>query len=144
MNSWEIWDLIYSIRKYFHAAAIPIGLIGNFISLLIFTRPNLNKKTNAGFLYSILCALNIIKLVELGFISQPLIFLNYTIRLHCYLNPFITTSLIYSLSWMQVLISFDRFLLVIFPFKSKFMAKKVDFVILILIYHKYTNYLYAF
>ena len=121
------WELIHIIKNYFHAIEIPIGIFGNFISLLIFTRPNLNKKTNTGFLYSVLCVLNIFTLSELGFISQPLNFFKYTIRLHCHLRPFISTSLVYSLSWMQVLISFDRFLLVIFPLKSKFMAKKVDF-----------------
>ena len=125
------WELINIIKNYVHAVVIPIGIFGNFISLLIFTRQNLNKKTNTGFLYSILCVINIFTLLELGFISQPLIFLNYTIHLHCNLRPFISTSLVYSLSWMQVLISFDRFLLVIFPMKSKFMTKKVDFVILI-------------
>ena len=128
------WGLINNIKSYVHAVVIPIGIFGNFISLMIFTRPNLNKKTNTGFLYSILCIINILTLFEFGFISQPLTFLNYRIHLHCNLEPFISNSLVYSLSWMQVLISFDRFLLVIFPLK-KFMAKKVDLIILILRYY---------
>lgn len=123
----KIFDLI---RYYFLFAVIPIGLFGNFISLFIFTRPNLNKKTNTGFLYSILCVLNILTIAEFAFTEKSIDFLHYRVTLHCFLNIFIKKSLFCFLSWMQVLICFDRFLLVIFAVKSKIMAKKVDFGIL--------------
>ena len=123
-NMHKISDLI---RYYFLFAVIPIGLLGNFIALLIFTRPNLNKKTNTGFLYSILCVLNILTISEFAFIEKSIDFLHYSVTLHCFLNVFIKKSLFCFLSWMQALICFDRFLLVIFPVKSKTMAKKVDF-----------------
>ena len=127
----DIFELFYYIRYYFLFAVIPIGLLGNLISLLIFTRPNLNKKTNTGFLYSILCIVNIFTIADFVFIENPLRFLNYSVKLHCHLDTFFQKSLLYLLSWMQVLICFDRFLLVIYPVKSKKMAKKVNFSILI-------------
>lgn len=123
----EIFIISYSIRRYLFYAIIPVGLIGNFISLLIFTRPNLNKKTNTGFLYSIFCVLNILTIVEYVFIYKPMNIFHYNVTLPCKLEPFLQKSLLIFLSWMQVLISFDRFLLVIFPVKSKIMAKKVNF-----------------
>ena len=41
----------------------PTSVVGNIISLFIYTRPNLNKKTNTGFLYGWLCILNILTVV---------------------------------------------------------------------------------
>lgn len=127
----DIFGLFYYIRIYFLFAVIPIGLLGNLISLLIFTRPNLNKKTNTGFLYSILCIVNIFTIAEFTFIANPQRFLYYIVTLNCHMELFLQKSLHYLLSWMQVLICFDRFLLVIYPVKSKKMAKKVNFSILI-------------
>ena len=130
-NKVDIYEIFYHIRTYFLFAVIPIGLLGNFIALLIFTRPNLNKKTNTGFLYSILCVANIFTIADFVFIDNPLRFLHYSVTLHCHLETFLQRSLFDLLSWMQVLISFDRFLLVMFPVKSKKIAKKVNFSILI-------------
>ena len=127
----DVYDIFYLIRIYFFFAVIPIGILGNLISLLIFTRPNLNKKTNTGFLYSILCVLNILTISDFAFITNPQRFLNYSIILHCNLKPFLQNSLLCLQSWFQVLIGFDRFLFVIFPVKSKIMAKKVNFIILL-------------
>lgn len=127
------------IRRYIFYATIPIGLIGNSISLFIFTRPNLNKKTNTGFLYSILCVLNLLTISEYAFILHSHYF-NYSVKLYCHLEFFIGQSLIYSIVWMQVLICFDRFILVIFPAKSKTMAKKVNFRHFVLNMRKSLNY----
>ena len=129
-NSMSIFLIIYYVRYYFLFALIPIGLLGNFISLLIFTRPNLNKKTNTGFLYSFLCVLNILTITEFAFIEKQIVF-NYSVKLPCNMEFFVRKSLINSISWIQVLICFDRFLLVIFPLKSKIMSKKVNLCVLI-------------
>ena len=126
----DIFDLFYYIRYYFLFAVIPIGLLGNFIALLIFTRPNLNKKTNTGFLYSILCVVNLFTIADFVFVDNPQRFLHYSVTLNCNMALFLQKSLLYLLSWMQVLICFDRFLLVMFPVKSKKLAKKVNFSIL--------------
>ena len=116
--------IIYNFLYYYRTTLIPIGILGNFISLLIFIRPNLNKKTNTGFLYSIICVLNIITIVEETFVYRPKFF-NYIINLPCNLEVFIRKCLVESLPWVQVLICFDRFIVTTFPGKAKIMSKKV-------------------
>ena len=116
--------IIYNFLYYYRTILIPIGILGNFISLLIFIRPNLNKKTNTGFLYSIICVLNIITIVEDTFVYRPKFF-NYIINLPCNLEVFIRKCLVESLPWVQVLTCFDRFLVTTFPGKAKIMSKKV-------------------
>jgi hypothetical protein len=117
-------NIIYSILYYYRTALIPFGILSNFISLLIFIRPNLNKKTNTGFLYSILCVLNMIAIAEDTFVYRPKFF-NYVVELPCNLEVFIRKCLLDSLPWIQVLICFDRFLATNFPGKAKIMSKKV-------------------
>ena len=116
--------IIYRILYYYRTALIPIGILGNFISLLIFTRPNLNKKTNTGFLYSIICVVNIITIAEDTFVYRPKFF-TYNITLPCNLEVFVRRCLLDSLPWVQVLICFDRFIVTTFPGKAKIMSKKV-------------------
>ena len=119
-------NIIYRILYYYRTALIPFGIVSNIISLLIFIRPNLNKKTNTGFLYSIICVLNIITIAEDTFVYRPKFF-NYNITLPCNLEVFIRKCLVDSLPWVQVLICFDRFIATAFPGKAKIMSKKVMF-----------------
>lgn len=108
----------FMFEYYFQLAMISIGILGNTVSLFIFISPNLNKKTNTGFLFSILCASNIVYiLVEFSVIifhanSPRMIFLHIQITM-----PDI-------IIWMQVLISFDRFVIVFYHSKN-IMTKKV-------------------
>lgn len=117
-------NIIYRILYYYRTALIPFGIVSNFISLMIFIRPNLNKKTNTGFLYSILCVLNMIAIAEDTFVFRPKLF-NYIVELPCNLELFIRKCLLDSLPWVQVLICFDRFLATTFPGKAKIISKKV-------------------
>lgn len=105
---------------------MPTGIIGNIVSLYIYTRPNLNKKTNTGRLYVLLCALNLITIAYFGFVYQPeYTAFNYSVRLPCGLNTFLRRTLFTWLSWIQVVISFDRYVAVIHPTKVTLMNKKV-------------------
>lgn len=114
------------IISYCLFVVLAIGIIGNLVSLLIFTRQNLNKKTNTGTLYSSLCILNIVTIIEAIFLgSYTNLLFGYTITYPCYLDVFISRSLYQILSWNQVLICFDRFILVIYPIKASKMQKKV-------------------
>lgn len=108
----------FMFEYYFQLAMISIGILGNTVSLFIFISPNLNKKTNTGFLFSILCASNIVYiLVEFSAIV-------------CHANlprmifSHIQFTMPYIIIWMQVLISFDRFVLVFYHSKN-IMTKKV-------------------
>lgn len=124
INNRSIFD---KFQQYFLYVIIVVGLIGNLISLFIFTRPNLKKKTNTGLLYTFLCIFNLFTLIEDGFIGIHTIHvLGYIyINFWCFTEFFIRQSLKEVLSWIQVLICFDRFILVVFPSKAFIMRKKV-------------------
>ena len=115
-------EIHYNLRVFINI----FGIVSNIISLLIFIRPNLNKKTNTGFLYSILCVLNMIAIAEDTFVYRPKLF-NYVVELPCNLELFIRKCLLDSLPWIQVLICFDRFIATTFPGKALIMSKKVIF-----------------
>ena len=124
INNRSIFD---KFQQYFLYVIIVFGLIGNLISLFIFTRPNLKKNTNTGLLYTLLCIFNLLTLIEDGFIGIHTIhILGYIyIKFWCLTEFFIRQSLKEFLSWIQVLICFDRFILVVFPSKAFIMRKKV-------------------
>ena len=111
---------VVHISTYEAFVTIPLGIIGNLISIFIFTRPILNKKTNTGLLFTILCLLNLIIILYEGYLKWPIFF-----KLTPKLKEIIKRVLEHSLSWIQVLISFDRFITVFFPIKGvRLMNKK--------------------
>ena len=122
-----IREITDKVKLYIFYVVFTFGMIGNLISLFIFTRRNLNKKSNAGLLYTILCIFNILTFIEHGFIGiyQQAILGSNFISLPCATEFFIRQSLYQILSWIQVLICFDRFIFVIFPTKAYLMRKKV-------------------
>ena len=119
------------IRFYCLLVVLSFGMIGNIISLLIFTRPNLNKKTNTGILYTLLCVFNILTLIEEAFLgpsSKELFNIQISFINIKSVNTeiFIRTCLTEILPWIQALICFDRFILVIYPMKAHIMRKPVS------------------
>ena len=124
----SIIDIIYI---YYYIVVVSFGIVGNLISLFIFTRPNLNKKTNTGILYTLLCVFNLLIFFEETFLDggYSLLLFNYKISFYfktINMELIINSILIEILSWIQVLISFDRFILVIYPMKAHIMRKKVS------------------
>ncbi|CAF0882315.1 unnamed protein product [Brachionus calyciflorus] len=53
-----------SIDFYFAVSTMPLGIILNSITLFIFLRKKFNHDTNVGFLYSVLCFLNTVALIN--------------------------------------------------------------------------------
>ena len=123
-------NIIDSIRFYYQLLLMAFGIIGNIISLFIFTRPNLNKKTNTGILFTIICVFNIFIFIEEAFLGPFSKEINIQISLIILksfnIETFIRYSLTEILPWIQVLICFDRFILVVYPMKAHIMRKKVD------------------
>lgn len=133
--------LIFKTVSFYYLILIEaIGIFGNFIALTIFTRPSLNKKTNTGLLYTILCLFNVATFIEDMFAgpNSKKIF-SYFIILPCNMEPFIKSSLSQILSWIQVVISFERFFQVIYPNKADIFRKKV-FQIFCLLSFQYLIY----
>ena len=122
----EITD---KVHFYCLIVILIFGSIGNLISIFIFTRPNLNKKTNTGILFTLLCIFNIITFIDeafLGVYSYELFhFIIWTNPTILSIQFIIKTSLTEILNWIQVLICFDRFIFVIYPMKAHIMRKKV-------------------
>ena len=113
------------ILKYSVTTIIWIGIIGNLISLLIFTRPCLNSKTNTGKLYALLCVINLVAYVYVMIVRDPNSVILYKVQWPFETEYFIEIILLQVMAWIKVLISFDRFVSVIYPVKGlRIMLKK--------------------
>ena len=103
----------------------PTCIVGNLISLYIYSRPSLNKKTNTGFLYRWLCGVNLVTIVWYSFISRSVTIFGYTVTFPCGMDAFIRRSALVAIPWMQVVVCLDRFICVVFPSKMALMKKRV-------------------
>ena len=116
---------LHEIGFYLLLVTVPLGIIGNLVSIFIFTRPRLNRKTNTGFFYTILCIFNLIKILYQAIFKRWDNYLEYNIKLHFYCEFLIENLISQILSWIQVLTVFDRFIVVFSPIKGvRTMAKK--------------------
>lgn len=141
-------------RIVFHylVVTVPLSMITKLISFYIYTRPNLNHKTNTGLLYLIFSIINFASLFVMMFIVRPSLLFGYQFNFICGLDDFIRTNTFNLSSWMQVswfrlkfvcvnsktfitmliklfifkkvLISFDRYILISYPSKVAIMLKK--------------------
>ena len=118
-------SLSNSINYYGLWIIFPTCLVGNIISLYIFTKPKLNKKTNTGFLYMWLCALNLITVIYYCLIYRGSTLFKYAINLPCGVESYIRRTFLNSITWIQVVICLDRFIAVVYPIRRKLMRKKV-------------------
>ena len=114
-----------SITYYFLFATMPFGLIGNAVALFVYSRPRLNHKTNTGFLYAWLCFWNILLILYYMFIFRSATLFNYSVSMPCGVSNYLRRLTLNMVPWMQVIISFDRFMAVVFPSRRAFMKKKV-------------------
>ena len=106
--------LLANLPKY----VMSMGIVGNLISLLVFSRPCLNQKTNSGRLYTILCCLSLI-LIVYNMAGRKLdSTFEFKIRLSLDTHVFINIILLQYWSWIQLLITFDRFIGVFYPVKG--------------------------
>ena len=114
--------LIFSnLPKY----VMSFGIIGNVVSLFIFSRPCLNNKTNSGKLYAFLCCLSLIIIIY-NMTGRTLdIEFSFKFRLPLNSQILIDMIILQYWSWIQVLITFDRFIGVFYPVKGvRIMGKK--------------------
>ena len=122
------------INFYTLILTISIGIPGNIISILIFIKPCLNTNTNTGLLYIFLCVLNLISILFKVLVKSPKIIFNYNIQLPLKSIYFIEAILLQYLAWSQVLITFDRFIVVVFPIKGvRIMRKRCVLYTIILV-----------
>ena len=108
-----------------------IGIPGNLLSLIVFVRLMIrNPKINMGFLN--MCQ----TIFDLSWLILSLIVIRGSIYLfgvniltindsYCRAFTFLRRFMIHAISWMLVLISFDRFLFVLYNNRFKFMKNKL-------------------
>ena len=116
--------ILNKICDYENFVTVPLGIIGNLFSIFIFTRPCLNKKTNTGRLFTILCVINILVILNnvIFYWSKKIIKI---IQIHFKMEKFLEKVIEQSLSWIQAMISFDRFITVYSPLQgARLMNKK--------------------
>lgn len=130
------------ISFYYLIIIIPFGFFTNILSIFIYTRPNINKETNTSFLYMCLSIVNIISLLNYTFIVRSRNVFGYTVQMTCGIADFLRRNIFNSTSWIQPIISFDRFLFVFYPIKCKQLGKKKNILLLmslVLVFIMITN-----
>lgn len=118
-----LYQLSDDIAFYYLIIAVPPSLLAKLIAIYIYTRPKLYKKTNTGFLYMWLSITNAFVILVFVFVVRSDQIFGYDIQV-CGLNDFIKMNLYNMSSWIQVLISFDRYILVSYPAKVALMRKR--------------------
>lgn len=113
---------------YFLLVTVPLGIVGNLVSCLVFaTRPRLNNsKTNVGFLYAWLSLVNLLSILYYALVYRSRTLFNYSVDMPCGLDDFLRRTTLNAVPWMQVVISVDRFVVVVYPSKKQFFSKKVS------------------
>ena len=116
-----VFIVLSNLPKYL----MSFGIVGNVISLFVFTRPCLNNKTNSGKLYAFICLLSLILIVYEMSSRNLENFYEFKLRLPRNTQSFIDMILLQYWSWIQALITFDRFVIVFYPVKGfRIMSKK--------------------
>ena len=125
-----------NLQFYFSVTTMPLGIVLNMITLLIFNRDKLNKKTNIGFLYSLLCLYNMIALLNqliFNIIEYYHINLIDESDLTCKILSVWSTVIIQLPSFQLVLISIDLYTSISYSQKVNFFKKKCLILINVII-----------
>lgn len=126
--------LINEIMTIFQAA---IGIPLNLLSIFIFSRLMKNK-TNIGFLGIIQCITDLLILSAFSVLFRsfpyiiPIMMINYT-NTSCKILTFLRRFMLHISSWMRVLITFDRFIFILFGYRNRFPLMKSKRFLAILI-----------
>jgi hypothetical protein len=139
MNLTESISILSIVQQrftyYFAATLHPIGIVLSCISLIIFSRPALNK-TNMGYFYFWQTLVDIVLLLYIVFIIRSQLLFGYSLSNQhdalCKVIQLLRRFVLQASSWMSVFTTFDRFLYVYYPTKFQFMKKKINITLIIL------------
>jgi hypothetical protein len=128
MNSSELitslTTLSNQISYYFLVITMPTGIVLNLASIIVFMRPNLNK-TNMGFIFTILSIVDTISLLNYTFIVRSSVLFGYNWTFQCGVANYIRRTLFNISSWIQVYVSFDRYIYIYFLVGTHFFKTKM-------------------
>lgn len=135
----SVQSLTKFINFYFSIIIIPIGIVLNILTIIIFsTQKNRERNiSNMNILYIALCVYDILALFNSVLFAQLLpsldiILINYSDIL-CKLLSLWRKTIIQSPSWIQVLITVDRFRSVVCYNRFTFLKKKSTLIIMLIL-----------
>ena len=120
-------NLSNSINKYFGVSLAPLGIVFNLITILTFSLIRLERRSTMTVFFTALCIYDILSLSNLLIIiTLPAygIQLVNTAGIVCKIMQVLRRTLVSSPSWIQVLITFDRFRMIVCQQKFKFITDK--------------------
>ena len=130
-----VTSLNSNFMYYFNLTVIPIGLVLNLISILVFARKEF-KKTTIGFYNIIICLVNIFSLIFLFIINyQETIGKDIltSSSLNCTAFSFIIRMLGLYPPWLQIMISLDRLVCISHPLEYKELKHKKLLILITLL-----------
>ena len=132
---YDLTNLTYKVIFYSCILIGAIGFLTNFLNIAISQQSKMQKKTTMGVYNTYMSAFNILTLVFVGFLSNFAQTLGETdlltrTTLNCKLIPYFSRVFSQCVAWSNVLIAFDRMIMVCIPNRYKglfLMVKRVSF-----------------
>nr|QVK45696.1 G protein-coupled receptor [Proales similis] len=115
------------LNYYFSVIVLPIGVVLNLVSFIVFLRKSLNNKTNMGFLCAVLCGFNVVALTS-GVIVNGLLYFGIKVEegsyQACQFFGVWNRWILHLPSFQQVFMSIDIYISVTYPNRfQKFRSK---------------------
>ena len=127
-------NLAYHFKYHFLFVLTPIGLITNLICIIVFTRRNLNK-TNMGFYCMCIAISNMITLLFYMFVTQSKFVLGIELEtssdIACKVIMLLRRTIRELSPAIESLLTIDRFLVVFYPNRFKWINKRRTILIAI-------------
>ncbi len=121
-------NLFDTIDYWFLVLTVPLGIVLNLVAIYVFSRPNLNK-TTMGFFYMNLSGWTAAVLCYFFFVQNSAKTMKYELSkltpFGCSIYMLIRRVIREVPPWIEVLITFDRYIAVCHPTKLKFMKNKL-------------------
>ncbi|CAF0910358.1 unnamed protein product [Brachionus calyciflorus] len=125
-----------SILFFVSVIIFPIGIIFNTLEIIIFRKPKF-QKTTMGFYFTINSSLNLFIIFYLLIFIPPSIkghYLHLKSDLTCKFYYFFLRVLYQSSSWLNVFITADRLVFVLYPNRFKFQKDKLKLSIFLFVF----------
>ena len=124
-------EIIQSVHYWLVVITTPLGILLNLASILVYTRPNLNK-TSMGFCFTNLSVWNCLVLFYFLFVQESDLIMGFNLTtpsdFTCQFNLFLRRLLRQISTWVEALITIDRYLAIRHP--NKFNISKTRFMLL--------------
>lgn len=126
-----------NINDYTAIGMLVIGLPGNLLSILVFSRL-VHNKTNMGLIYILQCLIDLFVIIWVGFVIRALtVFTGVTFSTLndplCKLATFARRASFHFSSWTAVIAAFDRFMFVFYEHRFAYLRTKRSLTLIILV-----------